>query len=84
MLHGEIKINAHEIAKWKAVRQTWDQNEYNKYDVTVTYTDLGGYKHKATFEHTHKFSDGALVLTGNLMLECVKHLKPWHPYDDLD
>ena len=84
MLHGEVKVNHHVIGTWRAVRQTMDQNEYNTYNVTVQYTDMAGYKYKAAFEHTHKFTDGALVLTGNIMLECVKHMKPYHPYDDLD
>jgi hypothetical protein len=84
VLHGEVKINHHVIGTWRAVRQTPIINEYNKYDVTVEYTDIHGYNHKADFVHTHRFTDGALVLTGNLMLECVKHLRPYRPYDDLD
>jgi hypothetical protein len=84
MLHGEIKVNNHEIAKWRAVRQTTDTNEYNDYDVTVDYTDMRGYRFRATFVHSHRYYDGALALTGNIMLECIEHLKAYHPYQDID
>ena len=73
-LHGEIKVNHHEIGHWSAQRCGAMPNGDFIYRCTVETTDLAGYTHKRRFFVHHPYSDGALALTGLVMLESVKQM----------
>lgn len=75
-LHGEIKINYNEIAKWEAVRAgTMGKDSVYIYRCTVNYTDMRGYSHRRRFFVAHNFFDGAVALAGKVMVEFTQQLR---------
>lgn len=87
-LHGEIKVNHHVIGTWSAQRAgTTGQGDY-VYRVKFEYTDMAGYTTNRTWFTRHKFSDGAVALTGQVMVEFgyyamqPQHSEPvlWHEF----
>jgi hypothetical protein len=80
MLHGEIKINSHEIGKWSAV----NLNKYPRqgdpctYLVNVEYTPAHGNKLVAQWEiiNVYNKNGGSLSLVAKIMEEAPEHLRP--------
>lgn len=67
MLHGDIRVTGNVIATWSARRLVRPPQERNDYEVQVTYQDPHGSVHTAKGVLSHKFSDGALLLTSEVM-----------------
>lgn len=81
MLHGEIKVNHNEIAKWKAVRKerVFPQPEssmtFFRYECTLEYRNTAGYPMEAAFDVVHKYGDGAVLLAQKVLLQGYVKLK---------
>lgn len=81
MLHGEIKVNDYEIGHWKAVRvgavldsKGYAVKDHYIYRCEVRHTDLRGYTRRTgPFLVHHRFSDGAIVLTSQVLAQ-AEHL----------
>lgn len=74
MLHGEIKVNHHEIARWQAANLGKAEGGYTLYRCAVTYIDNAGYKRETGPFLVHHYPEqGALVLT-NIVLAQAKFL----------
>lgn len=71
MLHGEIKVNDKEIAYWQAVRQEplQDERQVSTYKCVVAKKLIGGEYRYATFTLTHRYDDGASMLTIRVLTE---------------
>jgi hypothetical protein len=79
MLHGEIKVNNHEIGEWTAVNlnEYPRQGEPSTYLVNVEYTPANGNKLVAQWETENVYNKhgGALALVAKIMAEAPDHLR---------
>lgn len=75
-LHGDIRVNGNIIGSWVATREKGQAVDGKfKYRCSALWTDLGGYRYSADFEHEHKFTDGAIILASDLLRRAVEEMK---------
>lgn len=85
-LHGEIKVNGHEIGRWNARRKEHPPQEVNTYEVVVLYSEPGdvpgldGRSHTVRGEIQHNFGDGAVTLAAKVLAWAAPLLPPRAPY----
>lgn len=80
MLHGEIKVNDGEIAKWRAVRkeELFNHSDAGKtflYECHLEYRNRAGYPMEAAFVVAHAFGDGAVILASKVLLQGYAKLR---------
>lgn len=80
MLHGEIKVNDNEIARWRAVRkeELFNHSEAGQtflYECHLEYRNRAGYPMEAAFVIAHTFSDGAIFLAQKVLLQGMGKLR---------
>lgn len=71
MLHGEVKVNDYEIAKWTAVNTTEVIDHDVVYKCRVAGRDIQGYPYEHSFTVLHKPSDGPPSLVRSIMQEAI-------------
>lgn len=78
MLHGEVKVNDGEIARWTAVRKervdcgearNGEAPPFFRYECTLWYRNLAGYPMEAAFDVTHRYGDGAVLLAHKVLMQ---------------
>lgn len=76
-LHGDIRVNEHKIATWKASRgeKLLDKRSTHTYAVAVFYTNESGTPMIAEFTLDHNYQDGALILAGKILTEAPNYLR---------
>ena len=76
MLHGEIKVNHHEIVWWSAVRKEKlvADGDVPRYECKVEGRNIKGYPFEYEFDVWHSFKKGALYLTSLVLAEAHSRL----------
>jgi hypothetical protein len=77
MLHGEIKVNGHEIGRWSARRLVHPPSPgANEYEIEVTYVDPEGREWGYRDTLWHNFGDGAITLAAEVLALVAPKLPP--------
>lgn len=64
-LHGSINVNTRAVGWWTARRVTNARS--NTYECCVDWTGVNGTRQRHTFDLTHNYDDGAVVLAAKVL-----------------